>query len=77
MSYRATLRSIEPAANRWREYRVEVIPALFGWTLATWRGRIGSTLRRRDLEFTTQEELLEKLAALLRRRIQHGYLFPS
>ena len=75
--YEAVLKSIDPSRNRAREYRVEVSPTLFGYHLRTWRGRIGARLRKRDAVYPDVEDVLQELADILRRRIDHGYLFTD
>ncbi len=74
--YHAALESIDPERNRFRRYEIQVEPDLFGgFSLRTWRGRIGGRLRPREERIDSLDALLNRLAHLLHVRIQHGYVF--
>ena len=75
MTFKAQLRSIEPADNCFRVYELETMPAPDGgWVLITRRGRLGSPLRPREDHFPNEEMLVSEIARLLHLRTTHGYV---
>jgi predicted DNA-binding WGR domain protein len=68
------LRSVDPAKNRFRAYRLYEQKSLFGeHVLIVQWGRIGQTMRERVEHFGTQADLARRRAELLGRRARHGY----
>ena len=68
------LTSVDPAANRFRAYRLSWRPTLWGdfALVQTW-GRLGSPSRSRTTTFAARPLAQEAIVRLLRRRLRHGY----
>jgi len=68
------LTSVDPAANRFRAYRLSWRPTLWGdfALVQTW-GRLGSPSRSRTTFFPSRPMAQETIVRLLRRRLRHGY----
>ena len=76
--FNAALQSLDPAANRFRLYALEARSAPDGlFSLLTWRCRIGSTPRPSEKRFPNPAQLLVECAEVLRRRVQHDYVFTA
>jgi len=69
------LRSVDPARNRYRIYRLREVRTLFGEVglVVEW-GRIGRPLRVREELFRDAEALERRRAELLGRRRRSGYV---
>ena len=70
-----TLRFIDPENNKWRFYRLDVQPDLFGqWCLVREWGRIGSQGQTMTTAFPSEVEAELALNRLCRSKTRRGYV---
>ncbi len=69
-----TLRLIDPEANKWRFYSLDIQPDLFGgWSLVREWGRIGRHGKVMTTPFPSPAEAERALGRLRRRKEKRGY----
>lgn len=74
MSGPVYLTRIEPAANRFRFYKLFLAPSLFGdWVLVREWGRIGAAGTIKMEHFTDPGAALLTMQKLIRAKKRHGY----
>lgn len=68
------LKKIDREKNQYRFYALSVVKTLFqDWALVREWGRIGSNGKQRSDWFTTEEEALQALEVLKRKKEGRGY----
>lgn len=68
------LESVDPARNRARFYRMDVLQDLFGmWTLVRRWGRIGTTGREAMRSYASPGLALDAMGAVARQKRRRGY----
>jgi predicted DNA-binding WGR domain protein len=65
--------SVIPARNRWRFYRIEIMPGLFSLILSRAWGRIGCNVRIKEEYYGSLEDATERANRLYQKKIRRGY----